>query len=353
MSAPKPVNPIAGLNPGNREKLYLGHLTKMRRGVFEISGNEQFFIVRAGMDNAKFREILPYFAQGKNLLRNERDEFIDIFFTNYMKPVIESLERQEIDKAMLVRPGDNHHTIAYPSVCKSRPAFEAGLSALMQLHFIRHFKPVYMARKHDIAFADKEPTLMWRGATTGEFRIKPGSPLGSRSYVPALMDRIKHRGDMDIAFSKIVQLPPDRAEHMREHYFAPRIDIREQVKFRYLLSLEGNDTASGLKWMLATNSCIIMPHITIMTWACENMLRPYVHYVPVRYDLADLEEVFDWCLQNEGKCEEIAQNGKAFIEMFENPKVEQGIGDKIVRFITNRSRVLKAVGSDIPDDLFD
>ena len=106
--------------------------------------------------------------------------------------------------------------------------------------------------------------------------------------------------------------------------------MREQLQSKFLLSLEGNDVATGLKWMLYSNSAVVMPRPTCETWACEGELMPFKHYIPVKYDLSDIEEVFDWCLTNLDAAEEIANNGRRFIENFLDEPLETEILRQVI-----------------------
>jgi len=47
-------------------------------------------------------------------------------------------------------------------------------------------------------------------------------------------------------------------------------------------------------------------------WWFKKYLIPMKHYVPVSYDLSDLEEKIDWLLKNDDKAEEIASNSLDF-----------------------------------------
>ena len=53
------------------------------------------------------------------------------------------------------------------------------------------------------------------------------------------------------------------------------------VSHRFVLSLEGNDVATNLKWLLASSSVVVMPTPTKESWLMEGLLRPYVHYLPL------------------------------------------------------------------------
>ena len=42
-------------------------------------------------------------------------------------------------------------------------------------------------------------------------------------------------------------------------------------------------------------------------------LVPWVHYVPVRGDLKDLDERLTWAMEHDQEAKEIAQRGRAFV----------------------------------------
>ena len=45
----------------------------------------------------------------------------------------------------------------------------------------------------------------------------------------------------------------------------------------------------------------------------EELLVPWVHYVPLADDLSDVEEKVQWVLENEEEAQEIARSGKLWI----------------------------------------
>jgi hypothetical protein len=58
-------------------------------------------------------------------------------------------------------------------------------------------------------------------------------------------------------------------------------------------------------------------------------LRPDVHYIPLRADLADLEERLEWCRDNDRHCKEVAAAARAFaLERFE-PSIEFDVQNRI------------------------
>lgn len=57
-----------------------------------------------------------------------------------------------------------------------------------------------------------------------------------------------------------------------KHLEKDKINRNELLKYKYLLSIEGNDIASGLKWMLLSNSVVFMARPEHESWAME--VRP-------------------------------------------------------------------------------
>ena len=70
----------------------------------------------------------------------------------------------------------------------------------------------------------------------------------------------------------------------------PFMPVAGQLRYKYVLSVEGNDVATNLKWILASNSLCLMPAPRMETWFMEGRLVAGHHYVQVRDDFSDLEE---------------------------------------------------------------
>jgi hypothetical protein len=50
------------------------------------------------------------------------------------------------------------------------------------------------------------------------------------------------------------------------------------------------------------------------------MLKPYIHYIPIKYDLSDLEEQIIWCKLNDQECKQITNNAFKFYQTYFNKK---------------------------------
>lgn len=94
--------------------------------------------------------------------------------------------------------------------------------------------------------------------------------------------------------------------HWARYYRTPKY-FSDQLHFRYLLAVEGNDVASGLKWMLASKSAVMMVPPRRETWALESHLQAWVHFIPLEPDFSDLLDKIEFCESQLQVCEPISR----------------------------------------------
>jgi len=99
-----------------------------------------------------------------------------------------------------------------------------------------------------------------------------------------------------------------------KEYFKGQMTKQQMLRYKYLLSLEGNDVATNLKWNLASSSVVFMPKPTAETYAMEGLLVPYVHYIPVNNDGSDLEEKLQWARENDATCKWISEQATEYMD---------------------------------------
>lgn len=69
----------------------------------------------------------------------------------------------------------------------------------------------------------------------------------------------------------------------------------------------------------------------ICSWAMGDKLIPYIHYIPLKHDFFDLEQQFQWALNNEHKCIQIINNSTKYINQFLDDKIENEIQQQIIK----------------------
>ena len=123
-------------------------------------------------------------------------------------------------------------------------------------------------------------------------------------------------------------------------YFKNPMEMIELLQYKYLISVEGNEVASGLKWMLYSNSVVLMPKPRNFSWIMEDKLIPYFHYIPLKDDFSDLEEKYSWCLTNNKKCEYISKNATNYMKQFLDIEKEKEIEREVIRIYNKNIKII-------------
>lgn len=86
---------------------------------------------------------------------------------------------------------------------------------------------------------------------------------------------------------------------------------QEQTNYKYAINVDGHVCAYRLSLELESNTCILLVNSKYKLWY-RDMLKPFVHYVPIKEDLSDLIEKIKWCKENDEQCSTIAKNARKF-----------------------------------------
>ena len=244
----------------------------------------------------------------------------------YMIPMIKLYNSEEYFKSekhsFLMVPGDVSYNFDCPIISKTRPVGES-YNIIINLDGIRHWNDIWIVNACDIPFKDKDNKLIWRGDSNG-YLYSTTRPTRLR-----LTELYWNHPNplIDIGF-RYCTIP--NHDHLQKSHMS----IETQLRSKFLISLEGGDVATNLKWMLYSNSVVLMPKPTMVSWAMEDKLKPWVHYVPLEKGFEDVEEKYNWCLNNLDKCEEISNNGRKYIEQFLDPEKEKYITSLVLKEYT-------------------
>ncbi len=180
-----------------------------------------------------------------------------------------------------------------PTFVKSRPIKgENDNSVLLPLDSKRHFRFV----DDKVSFSRKLDGIVWRGAAYQSHRLCFLKTCSDLSFIDA----------GNTARSKENDIP----------YAKPKMSIKEQLKFKFILSLEGNDVATNLKWIMSSNSVCIMPRPKFETWFKEGTLIPNYHYIEIKDDFSDLSEKYNKYIKLDKKCADIIKNANDYVSEF-------------------------------------
>lgn len=89
------------------------------------------------------------------------------------------------------------------------------------------------------------------------------------------------------------------------------------------MSLEGNDVASNLKWVMSSNSIAVTPRLRRESWFMEGTLVPNYHYIEVRDDFSDLEQRLCYYIEHPIEAEAIIHHAHEYVDQFKDQKREK------------------------------
>ena len=195
--------------------------------------------------------------------------------------------------------GDVIHVPPQPAFVKSRPiGGDNARSVLLKLDSVRHFYIV----PDPYPFEQKQDTLVWRGAAHQPQRMR-------------FLERFHNHPLCDVGCV--------HRKSAGQPYFRPFLSVAEQLRHRFVLSIEGNDVATNLKWILASQSLCLMTPPRYETWLMEGRLQPHIHYVPLAEDYGDLDEKLRFYRSHPHAAQKIIAAANEWMRPFADAKRER------------------------------
>lgn len=194
--------------------------------------------------------------------------------------------------------GDISTVPAEPTLLKSRPIVQNNQnSVILKLDSVRHFYTL----KDRQSFADKKPMLLWRGAAHQPHRL-------------AFLEKFANHPQCDV---KCVH-----KKSIGKAYHGDFMSIKEQLKYKFILSIEGNEVATNTKWIMASQSLCFMTTPRFETWLMEGLLKPEIHFVHLQDDYSDLDEKISFYTTHEDAAQKIITNANRWMSQFFDEKQE-------------------------------
>lgn len=188
-------------------------------------------------------------------------------------------------------------TFKDPTICKSRPLENNKNNILLKLDKNRHF----CFLKDDLIFENKKDIAVFRGAVYQTHRKEFFYSYFNKTFC--------NIGDTS-----------KEASQYRKNFLSKK----EQMGYKFIISLEGNDVASNLKWAMGSNSLVLAPKMTCETWFMEGTLKPNYHFALI--DNENLAQVIDHFRTYPKEAQEIIHNAHKYIKQFLDKKKEFHIG---------------------------
>ncbi|CAB9513684.1 KDEL motif-containing protein 1 [Seminavis robusta] len=203
---------------------------------------------------------------------------------------------------------------------------------------------VPFVHRNDKLWTEKQSKAVWRGRLTGqalsENRAVLRSEVSEKEYCRALKrcNFVLQHHNSTMVDARLITLQSKKLSEKVDGVplLGDKKSMRELLDYKVLIVMEGNDVASGLGWSLRSNSVVMMPRPTFTSWLMEELLEPWVHYIPLNDKLDDVEEKMEWIRENDAEAEQIAIRGSLWMaDLLEHPNVKSD-DERIFRGILER-----------------
>jgi|TARA_B110000037_G_scaffold184776_1_gene213842 hypothetical protein len=197
--------------------------------------------------------------------------------------------------------GDIVEVPSQPTFVKSRPINEDNSNAvLLKWNKLRHFMFI---KKEQKTFLEKKNMLVSRG------KVHKSQP----HRIKFIEKYFKH---------PMCNIGRVNTNDLNPFWKVPRLSIDQQLNYKFILCLEGNDVASNLKWVMSSQSIAVMPKPKYETWFMEGLLLADVHYIVIKDDYSDLEQRLNYYIKNQDKALQVIENANAYVQQFKDKENE-------------------------------
>jgi hypothetical protein len=270
---------------------------KLKQYLNDISDNNKKYVLRRVNYYNKLEIIKPIKNNGIKLSNLKLKKKGKVYFFDSYK--IMRYFNKDLRANFVF--GDVTFIPEIPSFVKSRPINNKNEnSILLKLNEVRHYNFINDPYNYD----NKLDKFVWRGHF---------SPKKENRF-----DFLKKFHDKNYLCNVGSTTYIKDYSHFKKKYMS----IKEQLKYKFIICLEGNDVATSLQWVMSSNSIAVMPKPKYETWFMEGTLIPDYHYVKILNDYSDLEEKINYYLQNPNKAKNIVNNANKYVKQFKNKKQE-------------------------------
>jgi hypothetical protein len=173
-----------------------------------------------------------------------------------------------------------------------------------------------MLDRNQVSWSERRSVVFWRGSTTG---LRRGDWRTLQRIKLCLATRDHPNAELfDVGITVVVQVGGPESVSEVETLGIMRDFVPSHLfgRFKYLIDIDGNSNSwEGLFLKLCTGSPVLKVASAhgFRQWYYDD-LKPWVNYVPVAADLADLGENAAWLRTHDGQAELIGKRGRALAQ---------------------------------------
>lgn len=162
---------------------------------------------------------------------------------------------------------------------------------------------------------DKKETILWRGAATG-IGIEGAAWINTaRGTLVMKAKEINNDKILDAKFTKYAHLEDSQVKEFGDEGVIDDFwDFRDFLDYKYLVDADGYAAA----WMsfflkMLSKSIVLKIQSDYDQWY-YNKIVPWKHYIPLMRDLAEIEDIYEWLVNNPKKVEQIVSNANELLK---------------------------------------
>ncbi|MFG1487446.1 glycosyl transferase family 90 [Halobacteriovorax sp. RZ-1] len=216
--------------------------------------------------------------------------------TTYFFDILDIIRHFPQELRFRYEAGDVTYVPELPTFIKSRPVSNNDNSIVLKLNKVRHFNFI----NDTLSFDEKKDMAVWRGAAL----VPQRKQVVEKFYNHPLCN--------------IGQVSPIEGNPWEKEF----LSIEDQLTYKFIICLEGNDVATNLKWAMSSNSLCILSKPKYETWFMEGRLVAGKHYVEVKDDYSDLAEKIQYYIENPEEAKAIIKNAHEWVEQFKDERRE-------------------------------
>jgi hypothetical protein len=156
-------------------------------------------------------------------------------------------------------------------------------------------------------WSQKKNLAIFRGSMTGGDFNKNTFLNFPRSKTVALSLQFPY-----IINARFTDLPQWDGWGRFRDFFSQGLSVEEHVEYKYQLLIDGHSCAySRAYWQMFSN-CVIFKQTSENIQWYYRALQPFVHYIPVHWDMSDLVEMIFWAIDHDEEAEQISNRAQDF-----------------------------------------
>ena len=180
----------------------------------------------------------------------------------------------------------------------------------------RHYKKLGDVYRYDTQWAHKKDMAVFRGQLTGS-RQGYNKHLSDEENCRNLKrcNLVYNHANSTLIHARLTSTRERLPKILNGvELLAPKVKLDALLEYKGIIMMEGNDVASGLKWALLSQSVVLMPTPKHTSWCMEELLLPWVHYVPLDDFATNVETQMRWVVDHPSEARRISERATLWME---------------------------------------